>query len=105
MTDLEISTRLAKDRVEGREEKRPNALDRVTERMMPEVTNKQEHETQLLIIRLLVAVVIPVLACLSTIEFVTKGNVNPFIMALGGVVGGALATMLKTNGPSDKPKA
>lgn len=101
----EIST---KERIPEREQatpKKPSALDRVAERMMGNVTNRQEQEKQLTIIRLLVAVVIPVLACLSTIEFVTKGSVNPFIMALGGVVGGSLATMLKANGPDDKPKS
>lgn len=104
MTDFEISTRVAKDRVKGREEKRPSVLDRAAERMMPHVSSKQEHDKQLLIIRLLLSVALPLVLILATVEFITRQNVNPLLTVVGTGIMTVLATLLKVNGPDDKPK-
>ncbi len=102
MTDLEISTRVAKERVK---EKQSNPLDRVVERMMPKTNDRETHETQLLIIRLLIVVALPLVLILATVEYVTTKNVNPLLTVIGTGIMTVLATLLKVNGPDDKPKS
>ena len=109
MTDFEISTRVGKERVKGREEKpaekkRLGVIDRFAERMMPKVSSRQEHEKQLLIIRLIICVLLPVCLILASAEYILTRNVNPFLLSFGSGLAGSVATMLKINGPDDKPK-
>lgn len=85
-------------------EKRANALDRVVERMMPRTSNKEAHEMQMLILRLLIVVVLPAVLILATIEYITTKSVNPLLTVIGTSVITALATLLKANGSDDKPK-
>lgn len=108
MADLKIGTIVVKDLSKGMEEKpaqrKKTLLDRAAERMIANVSNRQEHDTQMLIIRLLLAVALPIVLILASVEFITTKNVNPLLTVIGTGIMTVLATLLRVNGPTDKPK-
>jgi hypothetical protein len=84
--------------------RKPSMVDRAVERMTPRMSSRQEQDKQMLMIRLLLVVVLPIVLILASAEYITTKNVNPLLTVVGTGVMTMLATMLRVNGNDDKPK-